>query len=47
MVTHRSQVVHFEKAQLADLGLIALSRGEWLIAFAITTIIQNRGWGHA
>jgi hypothetical protein len=39
---HASQL----KSRLVDIGLEALSRGDWTIVMAITTLIRNRGWGH-
>jgi hypothetical protein len=32
------------KAALADVGLYALTRGEWQMVMAITRMIQERGW---
>jgi hypothetical protein len=46
MVTGNPPVVHPPKATLVDLGLEALSRGEWQIVMAITRLLQKRGWVH-
>jgi hypothetical protein len=35
------------KLALVDIGLDALSRGDWLVVSAVTALIQKRGWGHA
>jgi hypothetical protein len=35
------------KSALVDLGLAALSRGDWLVVMAITCLIQRRGMSHA
>jgi hypothetical protein len=34
------------KSTLIDLGMQALSRGEWLIVAALPRIVQARGLGH-
>jgi hypothetical protein len=34
------------KTRLVDIGLDALSRGDWLVVSAVTTLIRNRGWTH-
>jgi hypothetical protein len=37
----------YQKAKLVNLGLYALSRGEWQMVAAITRLIKRRGWMHA
>jgi hypothetical protein len=34
------------KSALVDVGLDALSRGDWMVVAAVTTLIRNRGWTH-
>jgi hypothetical protein len=34
------------KSRLADVGLYALSRGEYQIVMAVTRLIQGRGMSH-
>jgi hypothetical protein len=36
-----------QKSQLVNVGLFALSRGEWQIVMAITTLIQRKGVAYA
>jgi hypothetical protein len=34
------------KSSLVDIGLDALSHGDWLIVTAVTTLIHKRQWTH-
>jgi hypothetical protein len=43
---YEPKVVHLQKAKLINLGLFALSRGEWQIVMAITHLIGKRGLAH-
>jgi hypothetical protein len=44
IITSSARSVYLQKAKLVDLGLIALSRGEWRMVAAITRLLQKRGW---
>ena len=50
MITHstlpRSPNASFTKSALVDIGLDALSRGDWQIVMAITRLIQRKGMRH-
>jgi hypothetical protein len=39
--------VHLQKANLVDLGLYLLARGEWQLVLAITRLIEKGGMRHA
>jgi hypothetical protein len=34
------------KTRLVDIGLDALSRGDWLMVMAVTALVQKRGLSH-
>jgi hypothetical protein len=36
-----------KKSALVDLGLYAISHGEWAMVATITRLIEKRGWSHA